>query len=278
MPIVAGAKTSRERFAGAINTLTCEGMMRDGKALQMGTSHELGQNFARAFGTAFLNDQGREELVWQTSWGVSTRMVGGLIMTHGDDRGLVVPPRLAPIEVVIILVRDEDGAGEQARLISEELKDDGLRVHYDDRVETTFGRRTTDWELKGVPIRLEVGPRDLAREVVTVARRDTGEKIELPLYDMRPRIEDLLETMQHDLLDRALDERDARIADVATLDEAIEAARTGWAKLPWEVIGDEGEEQLNAEGLSVRCLQRADGSLPGPDDDGDLVAYVARAY
>jgi prolyl-tRNA synthetase len=278
IPIVAGAKTAGERFAGAINTLTCEAMMRDGKALQMGTSHELGQNFAKAFGTTFLSDEGKEELVWQTSWGVSTRMVGGLIMAHGDDRGLVVPPRLAPIEVVVVLVRDEDGAGEQARLMAEELKDDGLRVHYDDRVETSFGRRATDWELKGVPIRVEVGPRDLAREVVTIARRDTGEKLELPLYDMRPRIEELLDAMQHDMLDRALDERDARIADVATLDEAVEAARTGWAKLPWERVGEAGERRLNEEGLSVRCLQKADGSLPAPDDETDLVAYVARAY
>jgi prolyl-tRNA synthetase len=278
IPIVAGAKTRRERFAGAINTLTCEGMMGDGKALQMGTSHELGQNFAQAFGTSYLSDEGAQELVWQTSWGVSTRMVGGLIMAHGDDRGLVLPPRLAPVEVVVILVRDEDGAGEQARLMAEELKDDGLRVHYDDRVETSFGRRATEWELKGVPIRLEVGPRDLAQELVTIARRDTGEKQQLPLYDMRPRIEELLDTMQHDLLERALDRREAAIVDTASLDEAAEAARTGWARVPWDLVGDEGEARLNEQGLSVRCLQKADGSLPGTDDEADLVAFVARAY
>src|SRR4029453_11357810 len=138
----------------------------------------------------------------------------------------------------------------------------------------SFGRRATDWELKGIPVRVEVGPRDLAREVVTVVRRDTGEKLELPLYDMRPRIEELLDAMQHDLLDRALDERDARIAEGAPLDEAIGASGPGWARLAWEQGGDAGEQRLNEEGLSVRCLQKADGSLPGPDDDTDLVAYI----
>jgi prolyl-tRNA synthetase len=204
--------------------------------------------------------------------------VGGLIMAHGDDRGLVVPPRLAPVEVVVLVVRDEDGAGEQARLMVEELKDDGLRVVLDDRVDQSFGRRATEWELKGVPIRVEVGPRDLARDVVTMVRRDTGDKQDVPLYDMRPKIEEQLDRIQHDLLDRALDRRDERIADVTTLAEAVEASQTGWARLPWEVVGDDGELELNGQGVSVRCLQRPDGSLPAENDEPDLVAYVARAY
>src|SRR5438309_4681706 len=141
IPVRVGRKTDRERFAGATTSWTCEGMMRDGKALQMGTSHELGQNFAKVFGTAYLDDQGEQVNVWQTSWGVSTRLVGALIMTHGDDAGLRLPPRLAPIQVVVLLVRAEEGAGERAAAIAAALKAAGHRVELDDRVDTIFGRR-----------------------------------------------------------------------------------------------------------------------------------------
>ena len=278
IPIVAGQKTPRERFAGAINTFTCEAMMGDAKALQMGTSHELGQNFAKAFDTTYLNDEGNEEHVWQTSWGVSTRMVGGLVMAHGDDRGLVVPPALAPIQVVVIVVRDEGDVAERARLMTEELRADGLRVEYDDRVERSFGRRSVDWEIKGIPVRLEVGPRDLAENQVTLVRRDTGDKEQVTVWDMRQRIEEALDQTQHGLLDGALAARDARIHDVEDLDAAVEAAEDGWARVPWELVGDEGENLLNERGLTVRCLQQPDGSLPGPDGDDDLVAFIARAY
>jgi prolyl-tRNA synthetase len=278
IPVIPGRKTVAERFPGAINTLTVEAMMGDGKALQMGTSHELGQNFAKAFGTTYLSDEGREELVWQTSWGVSTRMVGGLIMCHGDDAGLRVPPVLAPIQVVVILVRDEDGAGERARLMAAELAADGLRVEFDDTTETSFGRRSTDWELKGVPIRLEVGPRDLARDEVVLVRRDRRDKVPVSIFDMRERIEDALDAMQHDLLDEATHRRDEAIVEVSTLDEAAEAARSGWARLPWGRVGEEGEDRLAEQGVSVRCLQRADGSLPPDEGADDVVAFVARAY
>ncbi|MGH9187963.1 MAG: aminoacyl--tRNA ligase-related protein, partial [Acidimicrobiales bacterium] len=148
MPVVAGRKTANERFPGAINSMTLEGMMTDGKALQMGTSHELGQNFARVFEIDYLDDQGAQQLAWTTSWGSSTRMVGGLIMAHGDDDGLRVPPHLAPIQVVVLLVRDSDGAGEEARRLAAVLRDAGIRLRLDDRVDGSFGRRVTDWELK----------------------------------------------------------------------------------------------------------------------------------
>ncbi len=253
--------------------------MRDGKALQMGTSHELGQNFARAFGTTFLDGEGAEELVWQTSWGVSTRLVGGLIMAHGDDRGLVVPPRLAPTQVTVIVVRDQDDAAERARLMAEELKADGIRVAFDDRVESSFGWRSTEWELKGVPVRLEVGPRDLASEMVTLVRRDTGEKRQVSFDGMRAEVEATLELIQHDLLERAIDRRDEALSDVASIEEAREAGQSGWARIPWSAVGTDGETTLHQQGLGVRCLQRRDGSLPaGPDDTDALVAYVARAY
>jgi prolyl-tRNA synthetase len=278
LPVMAGRKTASERFAGAINTFTCEAMMGDGKALQMGTSHELGQNFAKAFGTTYLSADSQEELVWQTSWGVSTRMVGGLIMGHGDDDGLQIPPALAPIQVVVLLVRDEDDAGERARLMAAELAADGLRVEFDDRVDLSFGRRSTEWELKGVPVRLEVGPRDLANDQVTLVRRDTREKTPVSVMDMRQPIEAALDDLQHALLDRATHRRDERIVDVTTLPEAVEAAQAGWARIPWSTLGPEGEAELATHSVTVRCLQKADGSLPRADDEPDVVAFVARSY
>src|SRR4051812_14812787 len=160
MPVVVGMKTARERFAGADNTLTLEGMMGDGKALQMATSHELGQNFARAFGMEFLDDTGAQQTAWTTSWGSSTRMVGGLIMAHGDDDGLRVPPRLAPVQVVVLAVRDEGEVVERCAELADELRGAGVRVQLDAKADVSMGRRATDWELKGVPVRLEVGPRD----------------------------------------------------------------------------------------------------------------------
>ena len=174
MPVVVGLKTAGERFAGADNTFTCEAMMGDGKALQMGTSHDLGQNFARAFDIEYLADTGVQETAWTTSWGVSTRMVGGLIMAHGDDDGLRVPPRLAPIQVVVLAVRDEGDVVARCRALADELRAAGVRVQLDTKADVSMGRRATDWELKGVPVRLEVGPRDLAEGVATLVRRITG--------------------------------------------------------------------------------------------------------
>ena len=155
--------------------------MGDGKALQMGTSHELGQNFAKVFETQYSSESGSLEYVWQTSWGSSTRMVGGLIMCHGDDAGLRVPPRLAPIQVVVLLIRGEDGAAEAAERLARELKGVEVRTEIDTRTDLSFGRRVVDWELKGVPVRVEVGPRDLATGVVTFARRDSGAKDTVPV-------------------------------------------------------------------------------------------------
>ena len=182
IPVLKGRKTDNERFAGATTTWTCEAMMRDGKALQMGTSHELGQNFARAFDITFLDESGQQEHVWQTSWGVSTRLMGALVMVHGDDDGLRLPPRLAPVQVVVILVKAEDGADTAAAALAEpSCEAPGIRVELDARTDTSFGRRAVDWELKGVPLRLEVGPRDLAQGVVVMARRDTGTKAPVAL-------------------------------------------------------------------------------------------------
>jgi len=278
MPVLVGRKTRQERFAGATNTLTCEAMMRDGKALQMGTSHELGQNFAKAFDMTFLDDVGQERHAWTTSWGVSTRMMGGLIMAHGDDDGLRVPPRLASVQVVVVVIRDDPGVVDAARRIRDELRSAGVRAQLDERTDISFGRRATNWELKGVPLRIEIGPRDLANGEVTVVQRDSGAKVQMSVGGLAARVPDLLDTEQVALLDAANAHRDHRTAEVATIDEAAEAAQTGFARIPWRSLGEEGEAALAGRAVTVRCLQRPDGSVPLDEDEPDVVAVVARAY
>jgi prolyl-tRNA synthetase len=278
MPIIIGRKTTKERFAGAINTLTCEAMMGDGKALQMGTSHELGQNFAKAFAIQFLDSDGIQQHAWTTSWGSSTRMLGGLIMAHGDDGGLRLPPRLAPIQVVVVAVRDDAEVLERARSLAGELTEAGVRVHLDDRVDLSVGRRVTDWELKGVPIRLELGPRDLAEGVVTLVDRINPAKSAVPLTGVTAAVLESVETTQKGMLDAATSARDARITDVTTLADAQEASQTGWARVPWAVVGPAGEDELARSAVTVRCLTRPDGGLPLSEDEPDLVALTGRSY
>jgi len=277
VPVLVGAKTARERFAGAVNTMTLEGMMGDGRALQMGTSHELGQNFARAFEMQYLDADGALQHCWTTSWGVSTRMVGGLIMCHGDDFGLRVPPRIAHVQAVVLVVRDEDGAAAAAHRIAAQLTAAGVRARVDDNTATGFGRRATDWELKGVPVRVEIGPRDVAEGTVTLVRRDRRTKEQAPAEGVARAVLDLLDEVQAGLLAEATAARDARTAAVSTLDEAIEAGRTGFARIPWSAVGEEGEAALAEHGITVRLLQRPDGTVPdGPEEP--LEAVVARAY
>jgi prolyl-tRNA synthetase len=283
IPVVVGRKTAGERFPGAINTMGCEGMMRDGKALQMGTSHELGQNFAKLFDIQYLDDGGQQQHAWTTSWGTSTRMVGGLIMAHGDDRGLVVPPNLAAVQAVVIVVKDgelADGSSviEAADRLGAELDATGVSNEVDARVSTGFGRRATDWELKGVPVRIELGPRDLAEGTVTLVRRDTGDKLPVPVGEAADRAAALMGEIQSHILRGATERRDANIAEVATVEEALEAAATGWAKLPWDVLRGEGEARLAKDAVTVRVLQRDDGTVPDADDEPGLVAFVGRSY
>jgi prolyl-tRNA synthetase len=278
IPVLTGRKTAAERFPGAINTLACEAMMGDGKALQMGTSHDLGQNFAKVFDITYLDANGDTQHCWTTSWGTSTRMVGGLIMAHGDDAGLVVPPVLAPIQAVVLLVRDEGGAGEAAEALAAELKAAGVKVRLDAQVATSFGRRATDWEIKGVPVRIEVGPRDLAEGMVTIGRRDTGEKRTVPIGEVAHRVANLLPTIQGDLLAAATKRRDDRTAEVSSVEDAVEAGKVGFARIAWDLIKDGGEAILARDAITVRCLQTDDGGLPAGEDAPDLVAYVARSY
>jgi prolyl-tRNA synthetase len=276
IPVKVGRKTKKERFAGAINTLTCEAMTRDGKALQMGTSHELGQNFAKAFDVSFTGADGVKAHAWTTSWGTSTRMVGGLIMVHGDDDGLRIPPALAATQVVVMAVKAD--VVDACQQIVRDLKARGVRAIIDGRTDTGFGRRAVDWELKGVPVRVEIGPRDLAAGTATLARRIIGLKEPVALADVVDSVVAALAADQATMLADATVARDARITDVETVVAAADAAREGWARIPLAALGDEGEATLAKDAISVRCLQRADGTVPDSDDEPDLLAYVARSY
>ena len=210
MPVITGQKTESEKFAGALRTYACEAMMQDNKALQAGTSHNLGQNFAKAFDLTFQNEQGQQDYAWNTSWGVSTRMIGGLVMTHGDDSGLRLPPRLTPIQMVIVPIwkTDEERAAtiEAAKRIADELGSykrpdhERIRVHVDDRIGIKPGAKYYHWELRGIPLRLEIGPRDLASSSGMLARRDTREKRSISLGALRAELPVILDTIQADML------------------------------------------------------------------------------
>ncbi|WP_369035495.1 proline--tRNA ligase [Streptomyces adonidis] len=279
MDTVPGRKTVKERFAGAINTLTLEAMMGDGKALQMATSHELGQNFAKAFNTGYLSKEGRQELVWQTSWGSTTRMIGALVMAHGDDNGLRVPPRLAAIQAVVLAIKGDEAVLAKVRELGDRLKAAGVRVHVDDRTDVPFGRRAVDWELKGVPVRIEVGPRDLENGTAMLVRRIPGGKEPVALDTLVRLLPTVLEEDQALLLAQSRERRQARTSDVSTFEEAVEVATAGgWARIPWAVLGEKGEARLGEHAVTVRCLVAADGSVPDADDAPGNVAVVARAY
>ena len=279
IPVLTGHKTERERFAGANRTWTCEGMMGDGKALQMGTSHELGQNFSKPFDITYTNASGSLEYVWQTSWGVSTRLVGALVMGHGDDFGLRLPPALAPVQVVVLVVKDAPEVRTAAATLVAELRAAGHRVRLDDRTDTSFGRRSVGWELKGVPVRVEVGPRDLAEGNVTVVVRHRREKQDVTLGAVAGTVGTALATAGAELLAEAAAAREARTADAASLEDAVEAGKVGFARVRLGALGPDGEDRLAQHALSVRCLQRPDGSLAEPGDpENDLVAVVGRSY
>jgi prolyl-tRNA synthetase len=245
----------------------------------MGTSHELGQNFARPFDITFSNAQGSLEYVWQTSWGVSTRLVGALVMGHGDDFGLRLPPALAPAQVVVMVVKDEEGVRGAAEALAGDLRALGHRVRLDDRTDTSFGRRSIDWELKGVPVRVEVGPRDLAEGNVTLVVRHSREKKEVALAGVATEVAAVLASAGGELRDEAAAALKARTAEATSLEEAVQAGSVGFARVPLAALGPDAEDRLAEHAISVRCLQRPDGSLAEPgDDDSALVAVVGRSY
>jgi prolyl-tRNA synthetase len=278
VPVFRGRKTEREKFAGGEISWSCEGAMRDGKALQMGTSHELGQNFARAFGIQFSDADGQLRHVWQTSWGASTRLLGAMIMVHGDDHGLRVPPRLAPIQVIVVVARGGGEVVDAAKTLVGDLQRRGVRVALDDRVEISLGRRIIDHELRGVPVRVELGPRELAAGQAMVVRRTRGSKEPVPLPELVERLPGMLEDDQQELLAQATSLRDRLTQRVDTVAQAKEVARNGFARIPWRACGPDGEDDLTTAGISVRCLLRADGRTVDRTDDPEVEALVARAY
>jgi prolyl-tRNA synthetase len=238
MPSIRGRKSKNEPFAGAINTTSLEAMMSDKRALQAATSHDLGQNFAKAFDIKFLDRDNVEKHCWTTSWGLSWRFLGGLIMVHGDDQGLRLPPKVAPIQIAIVPIFKNDGEKaavfETAERIFRSLKSSGLRVKLDDRDETP-GFKFNDWEMRGVPVRVEIGPKDVAKNSVALARRDIPGKAGksfVPQEGLAERIKSLLDEVQTSLLRQAENFLHGNIRECATLDEVREAVRDGWALAP----------------------------------------------
>ena len=260
MPVLKGVKSPNERFAGAIDTYCIEAMMQDGKALQAGTSHFLGQNFAKAFDVQFLNRSNNLEYVWATSWGVSTRLIGALIMTHSDDNGLVLPPKLAPIQVVIIPIykSDEQKAAitEKVQVLMAKLKAKGISVKYDDDDSQRSGWKFNEYEVKGVPVRVAIGPRDLENNQAEVARRDTLEKANYALDTLDETIKKLLDDIQHNLFQRSLEFRDSNIRKADTWEEFMDILdnKSGFVYAHWDGTTETEEKIKELAKATIRCI------------------------
>lgn len=260
VPVIKGVKTPSERFAGALETYCIEALMQDGKALQAGTSHFLGQNFAKAFDVKFASKEGGKEYVWATSWGVSTRLMGALIMTHSDDNGLVLPPKLAPIQVVIVPIykglEQLDEISEKVRPLVKELRLKGISVKYDDRDTQKPGFKFNEYELKGVPVRLAIGQRDLANGTYEVARRDTLEKSTVPANEIVDKIEFLLEDIQKSIYKKAFDYRENHITQVETYEEFKEVLDTkgGFISAHWDGTAETEDRIKEETKATIRCI------------------------
>ena len=290
IPVIKGEKSKMERFAGALRTYTIEAMMRDRRALQSGTSHNLGQNFAKAFDIRYLAESNNQEYCWTTSWGLSTRMVGAVVMTHGDDKGLRLPPKLAPYQVVIVpIFKDDAQRGavmETVERLRAALDDAGIRVHVDDREGQSPGFKFNDWEMRGVPLRMEIGPRDVEKHNAVLARRDVLGRKGKQFVSQDGIVEaaqSLLADIQCSLLEDARAFRDAHIAEASTYDELRSVIDAGdWARVFWDG-GDDDEEAVKDEtGATIRCFP-----FDQPDARGKCVvsgratqrvALFAKAY
>lgn len=257
MPVIRGVKTANERFAGAEDTYCIEALMQDGKALQAGTSHFLGQNFAKAFDVKFLNSQNQQEYVWATSWGVSTRLVGALIMTHSDDQGLVLPPKLAPLQVVIVPIPTaQEPVNSVAEGIMKDLKAKGISVKYDTDDTKRSGFKFAEYELRGVPVRLAIGKRDVENNTVEVARRDTKEKVTVPMQGIADYVEKLLEEIQQNLFNRAKEYRDAHITTVENFEEfqQVLEEKGGFISAHWDGSSETEEKIKELTKATIRCI------------------------
>jgi prolyl-tRNA synthetase len=260
MPVVRGIKSPAERFAGAIDTYCIEALMQDGKALQAGTSHFLGQNFAKAFDVQFSNKENKLEYVWATSWGVSTRLIGALVMAHSDDDGLVLPPRIAPLQVVIVPIYkgDDQKAKIDAKVneIMSQLKKAGIRVKYDDSDNARPGWKFAEYEMKGVPVRIALGARDLENNVAEIARRDTKTKESLPLDGLAERIGALLEDIQQQMYNKALAFRDEHITPADTMEEfeRLLEEKGGFIYAHWDGTTETEEKIKERTKATIRCI------------------------
>ena len=288
MPVIMGHKSETERFAGALDTLTIEAMMQDGKALQSGTSHFLGQNFAKAFDVQFATKEGKQEYVWATSWGVSTRLMGALIMSHSDDNGLVLPPKLAPLQVAIVpIYKSLEGLEKIRKTVSglmDKLKAAGISVKFDDRDTQKPGWKFADYELKGVPVRLAMGERDLENGTIEVARRDTLTKETLPLEGVEQHIETLLEEIQENIYKLALERRSKLITKVDSYEEFKTMLDTKGGFFLCHCDGTPETEELikNETKATIRCIP-----FDAPEEEGKCMVtgkpshkrvLIARAY
>lgn len=288
IPVVKGIKTETERFAGADETFCIEALMQDGKALQAGTSHFLGQNFAKAFDVKFANQEGKLEYVWGTSWGVSTRLMGALIMTHSDDNGLVLPPNLAPIQVVIVPIHKTDEQLEeisaQVNELVKALRKLNISVKYDDRTNLKPGFKFNEYELKGVPVRLAIGPKDFENGTYEVARRDTLTKEVVAKEGIEAYLQNLLETIQKEMFEKSLAYRDAHITNVETFEEFKEVleTKTGFIAAHWDGTPETEEKIKELTKATIRCVplnQVAEAGtcvLTGKPSTGRV--YFAKAY
>ena len=260
VPVIKGVKTPNERFAGALDTYCIEALMQDGKALQAGTSHFLGQNFAKAFDVKFLSKENKQEYVWATSWGTSTRLVGALVMAHSDDEGLILPPRLAPIQVVIVPIYKGDEQkkeidGKILELVSE-LKKSGIRVKYDDNDNARPGWKFAEYELKGVPVRLAIGARDIQNNVVEIARRDTREKSSVSMDGLSQHIIQLLEEIHQNMFNKAKEYRDSHITPADSWDEfqKLLEEKGGFISAHWDGTSETEDKIKEITKATIRCI------------------------
>jgi len=288
VPVIKGVKTENERFAGAVDTYCIEALMQDGKALQAGTSHFLGQNFAKAFNVQFLNKENKQEFVWATSWGVSTRLIGALIMAHSDDQGLILPPRIAPLQVVIVpIYKGEESKSvidARANAIMSELKSLGIRVKYDNNDNARPGWKFAEYELKGVPVRIAMGLRDIENNVVEMARRDTKEKSSVSAEGLGERVKNLLEEMQQNIFNKALDFRNENIREANSWDEFVDLLdkKAGFVSAHWDGTGETEDKIKELTKATIRCIpldnKQEDGSCILTGNPSKQRALFARAY
>ncbi len=286
IPVIVGRKSESQKFPGAVHTYTIEALMSNGWALQAGTSHNLGQHFAKVFDIKYLDHNQQQQYVWQTSWGVSTRLVGGVIMTHGDNAGLILPPKIAPIQAIIVPIIFDKSRNEVLNKVNHYINtlSDKIRVEADIRDEYTPGWKFNEWELKGVPIRIEVGPRDVKNEQVVIVRRDTREKMIVKENELKDTTEKLLDDIQNNLFQRAKEFRDSHTYDVddfATFESIMKEGR-GFIKANW--CGSSDCEKIIQEKTiaTIRCIPlegaEPDGKCVYCNEDGKYKVYFAKAY